>query len=303
MMERALPFVSVIIPVLNGERTIHGCLVSLLNVDYPPDLREILVVDNGSTDRTAEIVRNFPVRYLREERRGPAAARNKGIETSGGEILAFTDADCVVSIGWLRELVKGFQEESVAGVEGKIVAYPPVTAAERYAARIGSHSRLQRLSRPRPYFMLTANVAFRLKVFDRIGLFDPRFGALGGEDVDFSRRFFRESDYKLSYAGKAVAFHRHRATGWGLFTQRVRDGHARALVHKKYRQDDPWDWRREVLAYQRLIRTGWDTARSAVYCMFSGGQSMRFHDQALHFLARLGYRIGVARGILSRAPF
>ncbi len=67
-MASRLPFVSVIVPVLNGERTIRECVVSLLKTDYPVERRDILVVDNGSTDRTAEIVKSFPVRYLREER-------------------------------------------------------------------------------------------------------------------------------------------------------------------------------------------------------------------------------------------
>src|ERR671916_681647 len=113
------PFVSIVVPVLNGERTLRGCLTSLLRVDYPPDRREILVVDNGSTDRTAEIIQSFPVQYLREEQRGCSAARNRGIQASRGELIASTDADCVVSSGWLRELVQAFdEEEGVGGVAG-----------------------------------------------------------------------------------------------------------------------------------------------------------------------------------------
>jgi len=101
-MDDAMPFVSVIVPVLNGERTIRECIVSLLNMDYPVERREILVVDNDSTDRTTDIIKNFPVRYLREERRGASHARNRGIEASKGAILAFTDADCAVTTRWLR---------------------------------------------------------------------------------------------------------------------------------------------------------------------------------------------------------
>ena len=129
-----LPFTSVIIPVLNGERTIRECLVSLLKMDYPVERLEILVVDNGSTDRTAEIINSFRVRYHREERRGASYARNRGIEASKGEILAFTDADCLVTTNWLRELVQGFDSEEVGVVAGEVVAYPPQTPAERYTA-------------------------------------------------------------------------------------------------------------------------------------------------------------------------
>ncbi len=136
-MDDATPFVSVIVPALNEERTIRECIVSLLRMDYPQERREILMVDNGSTDRTAEIIKSFPVRYLREERRGASYARNRGIEASKGEILAFTDADCVVTTGWLRELVRGFEDEGVGSVEGETVAYPPVTPIEQHQARMG----------------------------------------------------------------------------------------------------------------------------------------------------------------------
>ena len=75
MMDNTTPFVSVIIPALNEEKTIRECLISLLKMDYPVDRREILVVDNGSTDRTAEIIKSFPVRYLQEDKPGCSAAR------------------------------------------------------------------------------------------------------------------------------------------------------------------------------------------------------------------------------------
>ena len=75
----SLPFVSVIVTALNDETLIKDCLVSLLGMDYPRERQEILVVDNGSTDRTAEIIKSFPVRYLWEGRRGKSYARNQGI--------------------------------------------------------------------------------------------------------------------------------------------------------------------------------------------------------------------------------
>ncbi len=115
------PLISVVVPVRNGERTIRDCLASLLRMDYPETRRELLVVDNGSTDRTAEIIKSFPVRYVSEGCRGIPHARNRGIEASQGAIVAFTDADCVVDAAWLRELVRGFEEEGIGGVEGETV--------------------------------------------------------------------------------------------------------------------------------------------------------------------------------------
>ena len=119
----SLPFVSVIVPALNAEAYIKDCLISLLQMDYPPQWREILVVDNGSTDRTAEIIKSLPVSYLLETQRGVSSVRNGGIKASRGDILAFTDADCVVSRGWLRELVLGFDEQEVGGTAGEVLPY------------------------------------------------------------------------------------------------------------------------------------------------------------------------------------
>lgn len=291
------PFVSVIVPVLNGEGTIADCLTSLLKMDYPQERWEILVVDNGSTDRTAEIVQAYPVVLLREERRGAAAARNRGIEASRGEILAFTDADCVVSTGWLRELAQAFEDKSVAGVEGEIVAYPPRTAVERYAARIGSLSRNKRLSSAFPQYMITADVAFRREVFQRIGLFDTRFPGAGGEDVDFSWRFFWETDFKLRHASKAVVFHRHRLTSWELFTQRIGYGYARALLRAKYPGEVPWGWRQGV---EGLLRAAWKLIQAIFLCTFTDRERRDVRDLSLNFVERLGDLIGFVRGLLLR---
>jgi len=217
MSERSSPFVSIVIPVLNGERTIEGCLSSLLRMDYPVERREIIMVDNGSTDRTTEIIKSYPVKYLCEPRRGPSFARNRGIEESGGELVAFTDADCLVSTGWLRELVRGFETEGIGGVAGEILPFPPKTPSERYAARIRHLSPGRYLRRETFPFAVTANLAFLREIFEKVGLFDttsPR----GGESTDFCTRFFR-TGLRLHLAQKAVVFHRHRTTASGLFRQ------------------------------------------------------------------------------------
>lgn len=164
-----VPFVSVIVPALNAEGYIKDCLISLLKMDYPQDRREILVVDNNSLDRTAEIIKGFPVRYLLEPRPGVSSVRNNGIRVSRGEILAFTDADCIVTRRWLRYLISAFDEEGVGGVAGEIAPYLTQTPAERYAARVRHLSPRKYLFRPHLPFAVFANLSFRREVFDQIG--------------------------------------------------------------------------------------------------------------------------------------
>lgn len=290
------PFVSVVVPVLNGERVIRECLVSLLRTEYPPKRREILVVDNGSTDRTPTLIKGLPIRYVWEGRRGIPHARNRGIEASQGGIVAFTDADCIVSAGWLRELVRGFEEEGVGGVEGETMDYPPVTPIEQYTARSRTFSRQSRLVSPLAPYVITANVAFRREVFERIGLFDPRF--VGGSDVDFSWRFFQETDLKLRYNPRAVAFHRHRRTFPEFFAQHLRNGRALATLRAKYPRRLPWSWHQELCAWGAVAWLGLVAAGAATRFGVRGGTPRDLYDPWCTFFRKLGVRVGFLGGTL-----
>ncbi len=296
--ERDNPFVSVIVPVLNGERTIRECVASLLGMDYPVELREILVVDNGSKDRTAAIVKSYPVWYLREDRRGAARARNKGIEASKGEILVFTDADCIVSRGWLRALVQPFGEQDVGGVAGEIVSYPPSTPAERYAARIRHLSPQLYLSRPLLPFAVFANLSFRREVFAQVGLLDSEL--FQGDSTDFCTRFVRGTSLKLAYAPKAVVFHRHRRTSWELFQQQWSYGRGHALLYIKYRQEIPWGWGRSALAYRDLTKAFWALTKAGVRCCSEAGKAEDLYFYYFEFLKQLAERLGFIRETLAR---
>ncbi len=297
-MDRTPLFVSVIIPVLNGERFIGECLASLLRTDYPVERREILVVDNGSTDGTAETIKSFPVQYLREDRRGVCFARNKGIMASRGEILAFTDADCIVSRVWLREMVEAFKEEGIGGVAGEIVAYPPRTPAEQYAAKVGHMSPQKYLARPLLPFAVFANLAFRRSVFDRIGLLDEAMPS--GESTDFCTRFLKGTLLKLKFAPKAIVFHRHRSNGWAFFRQQWNYGRGHALLYDKYRQEVPWGWRQNFLSYGDVARAALALLRSGVRYSLGSGQKSEFCFCYFEFLKKVAERLGFIRQSLVR---
>jgi glycosyltransferase involved in cell wall biosynthesis len=101
------PFVSVIIPVYNGEKTLEKCLNSVLNQDYPH--YEVIIVDNNSNDKTKEIiikVESKKVKYLFEKRIGRGAARNLGERKAKGNIILMTDSDCIVPNNWIKEMIK-----------------------------------------------------------------------------------------------------------------------------------------------------------------------------------------------------
>lgn len=292
------PLISVIIPVRNGADSIRSCLASLLATSYPEDRREIIVVDNGSTDGTADLVRGFPVRYVTAlERRGAPAARNVGIRAAQGEILAFTDADCVVTSGWLQAVARGFERPEVGAVAGEILPYPPSTPAERHASRVRHLSPQRYLARPRLPFAVFANLAFRREVFDRIGLLDEHL--FQGDSTDFCTRFVRGTGLKLEYAPTAVVFHRHRATTWDFLTQQWNYGRGHALLYIKYREEIPWGWRQSVQAYRDLARAG--AALVASGLRSSDGRSRREEVafRYFEFLKRVAERLGFIRQSLA----
>jgi glycosyltransferase involved in cell wall biosynthesis len=227
--------VTVVVPVRDGEDKIADCIDSLLAGDYPPERHEILVVDNGSSDRTAEIVRSRPVTYLHESRRGVSNARNRGIAEGKGEVVAFIDGDCLAEPGWLTELARPFSDPEVGCVAGELGHEPGETTAERQAARMfGAWQRYAVGSNP-PY-AITANAAYRRSVLEEVGPFDPRMPR--AQDVELGLRFNERSPLRLVYAERAVVRHRHRSTHRGFLRQQLGWSYGAGLVAAKYHAID-----------------------------------------------------------------
>ena len=117
------PTVSAVIPVYNGERFLQDKLASLLALDYPPEKLEIIVISDGSTDRTAEIARAFAasgVRLLELPRGGKCAGLNAGIAAATGQILLLTDARQVIEPDGLQRLMANFADPQVGAVSGQL---------------------------------------------------------------------------------------------------------------------------------------------------------------------------------------
>ncbi|KAA3622611.1 MAG: glycosyltransferase [Proteobacteria bacterium] len=212
---------SVVIPVRNGADTIGACVESILDSDQRPYETEILVVDNGSTDRTRRILDRFgdAIRVLYEPVRGASAARNLGVRHARHEFIAFTDADCEVRDNWLTHLLPSLSDVNVGAVGGAIVPLDSSSEVMRFGETIYDHE--QAITNYRCPYVITCNCAARKSLLEDIGGFDVSL--LAGHDVDLSWRM-SQWGYHLAYAPRAVVRHHHRDTMDGLFRQGVEHG-------------------------------------------------------------------------------
>lgn len=116
-MKETSPKVSIVIPTYNEEETIASCLSSLQEQIYKS--YEIIVIDDGSDDKTISIVEGFPVKLIKQVHQGPAVARNRGADVAQGEILVFVDADMTFSPNFIEELVRPIEKGEASGVFSK----------------------------------------------------------------------------------------------------------------------------------------------------------------------------------------
>ena len=199
----SLPLVSVIIPVYNAEKNIANLIESLLNLDYPTELLEIIIVDNNSNDRTKEIAKQYPVKLLEEKNiQSSYAARNIGIITAKGDILAFTDADCIADAQWIRNAIScGDMADLVAGNviftrKSKLNIFEIYDSyyykQQKYNASIGTST--------------TANLIVKQSVFNLLGPFPV---VKTGGDIRWTR-LATNKGFKMVYCENSKVFHSAR---------------------------------------------------------------------------------------------
>jgi GT2 family glycosyltransferase len=214
---------------------------------------------------------------------------------SRGKFIAFLDADCSASVGWLGELVKGLSEGSAAA--GEAVAFPPRTPVERYVAiRKPLWREYTRQGRSHPWFLF-GTAAVRRDVFDKVGVFDTTFPA-GAEDIDFCWRFF-DAGLKVVECPKAIAFHRHRLTQQALWTQHVGYARGQAVLSRNHPERAPWGWRREIGAWLDLGGSAWKVLGGWALRLRTGDE-MTFYYPYYDFVRKLAQRFGFLRETLLR---
>jgi glycosyltransferase involved in cell wall biosynthesis len=231
--EERLPKVSVVVCAYNAARTLPECLRSLGEIDYPD--YEVILVDDGSTDHTPAIAAEFPqFVYVRQPNRGLSVARNVGAERATGEVVAYTDADCVVDADWLRCVVQGLQCQGVDAIGGpNITPHTDGWSAQCVAVSPGNPSHVM-LDDCRAEHIPGCNMAFRREALMRLGGFDPQYRQ-AGDDVDMCWRLLDEGG-SIGYASGAFVWHHRRETVRAYLKQQIGYGKAEALLHFKHPQ-------------------------------------------------------------------
>jgi glycosyltransferase involved in cell wall biosynthesis len=218
-MEPAL--ISVIVPAFNEETYLAGCLESLLNLDFPVVEREIIVVDNNSTDSTAQIAQSYPVRYVLETRRGAAAARNRGGRVAQGKILAFVDADCRVYEDWLAGIRHVLANQDVDAVIGLCEGVDANIGAEfRQRQRALNIAKIE-TEADNVRKAATGSFAIRKEVFTENGGFDESF--LRSHDTEFSIRLHKRG-HKIVFAPQVRVRHNNPTSLREIVEARVKHG-------------------------------------------------------------------------------
>lgn len=222
MSEGEQPFVSIIIPVYNDGEPLKTCLESLENQTYPKERYQAIVVDNGSDEDIASVVKNFSQAItIYEEKPGSYTARNKGISVAPGDAIAFTDADCIPAADWIEKGVENLLRVPNCGlVAGKIEFFckepGQPTAIEFYDMIFFLN---QKTYIKEKKFGATANLFTWKNVFDKVGVFDAQLKS--GGDHEWGNRVYARG-YQLIYAEDARVKHPARSSFRQLYKKVMR---------------------------------------------------------------------------------
>ncbi len=231
--------ISIIIPTYNRKDELEDLLPSLRQQECSCSF-EIIVVDDGSTDGTCELLKNLAedwkgrLRFLKQNRAGPGAARNLGIKHAHGDILVFVDSDCIAPFGWLDNLTSVFDKPQVGAVGGSELAPIDDCLLRRCQSYVMTAFlttgglRGKKGKKLGVYYPRGFNMAVRKCAVDAVGGVPNRFH---GEDILLSLKV-KQIGYTLEYVPDAAIYHHRRATVSQYFRQLYRMGKARVeMIH------------------------------------------------------------------------
>lgn len=286
-----LPFVDVVIPHLNDRDRLEQCLALLHSQSYPADSFHVTVVDNGSKRPIDDLVAAFPLASVTlEAERGCGSARNRGVASTSGDILAFTDSDCRPDPDWILNAVNRLTHEDIDIIAGNIKVFcaedARPTDVELFDKVFGFEARRYA---ERKHFATGANIVVPRAVFEKIGPF--RNGLLP-EDLEWGRRA-HGMGLRIRFAPDVLIRHPARRT-WAELKRKVE----RTTWHS-----------RNYMGEQPLFRLRWAAYTAAMaspplwkICQILSTPELKGASQRLRTIRTLvrirAYRVGVMAGYL-----
>jgi glycosyltransferase involved in cell wall biosynthesis len=223
------PDISIVIPARNEGRRIANCLRSLREQSLASDRYEVIVVDDGSDDDTADVGRQNGARVIRQSRKGTAAARNRGIADARGEIILFTDADCIADPNWVERLSGPLERSAIHGTVGRIVTrqthwlacFIQAELDERYS-RMLQHEQVD--------FINSGNCGFKRSILGAGG-YDESFAWI--EDLELSFRLARSGN-RMIFVQDAIVAHEHPQKLGVYLRRKFRYASFASMLYRRY---------------------------------------------------------------------
>ena len=247
--EASTTLVSVVVPTRNSKDFIARCLDSIARSTYKD--YEIIVVDGNSTDGTIEEAKKFDAKIVTGSGKGRAADCNLGIACSKGNIVAFTDADCVVDHKWLERIVMGFQDPKVGGVGGPDVTDVTTTknAIGRSAGHLHDFYRIS-VDKRGAHAFIGANSSYRRKCLDLVGGFDPAL--VGAEEIELNSRILN-AQFEIKFDPDCLVYHTRRSRLRPFLKQYWRLGYELGILYALKRTVEGGRRGQVVCAFLALI--------------------------------------------------
>ncbi|MCA9954345.1 MAG: glycosyltransferase [Anaerolineales bacterium] len=224
--------ISIIIPAFNAHYTLAACLQACQSQHLPAGITtEIIVVDDGSTDGTQAIAQAAGVKLIQHAtRRGAGAARNSGLAIATGEIILFTDADCIPEPNWVAEMLRPFQDPTVQGAKG-IYATRQTELVARFV-QIEYEDKYDLLHRqPVIDFIDTYSAGYRTTVLRDTGGFDEAIHYVEDQELSFR---LAAAGHKMVFQETAVVWHQHANNLRRYFRKKVMIGYWKAQIMRRY---------------------------------------------------------------------
>jgi GT2 family glycosyltransferase len=226
----AWPRISVVVCSHNGARTIRDCCEGLTKLEYPDF--EVIVVDDGSSDGTADIAAEYGFRVIHTDHEGLGNARNVGLKAATGELVAYIDDDAYPDQHWLNYVAAAFAHTRHAGIGGPNLTDPEDGPIADCVGRSPGNPIHVLLTDEEAEHIPGCNMAFRKSALEAIGGFDTQFWR-AGDDVDICWSL-RQHGYSLGFHPAAVVWHHRRNSVSNYWKQQVEYGRAEAMLERKW---------------------------------------------------------------------